>query len=179
MTPPTPALAGLARGCRARADAPRAVAFAQARFTALADALDRLEAAEKAVAQGGDRVLRCAFCGQPYPEGTPTHKHEALAAHIRECKEHPVGAELRTAVARVEAAERRAEEVDRLRLTHEEAQQAAEYVADNGPLHLESCPGDDTCACDGKPLNDAICKAIRLAIGTAKPPPPAAKGAPP
>lgn len=44
---------------------------------------------------GADKVLRCAFCGEPYPEGTPTHKHDALAAHIRGCAVHPVGVENR------------------------------------------------------------------------------------
>ena len=44
---------------------------------------------------GPDKVLRCAFCGHEYPEGTPTHKHESLAAHIRECEDHPIGKELR------------------------------------------------------------------------------------
>jgi hypothetical protein len=44
---------------------------------------------------GDTKVLRCAFCGEPYPEGTPTHKHEALAAHIKVCKVHPVGIENR------------------------------------------------------------------------------------
>lgn len=44
---------------------------------------------------GRGRVLGCAFCGVIYYDGTPTDKHEALAAHIRECPEHPVGAEVR------------------------------------------------------------------------------------
>lgn len=44
---------------------------------------------------GPDKVLRCAFCGMPYPDGTPTHKHEALTAHIRVCPEHPIGRENR------------------------------------------------------------------------------------
>lgn len=44
---------------------------------------------------GPDKTLRCAFCGEPYPEGTPTHKHETLAAHVRVCSEHPVGKENR------------------------------------------------------------------------------------
>ena len=44
---------------------------------------------------GDDRVLRCAFCGEAYPEGTPTHKHEALTNHIRHSAEHPVGIENR------------------------------------------------------------------------------------
>ncbi len=42
-----------------------------------------------------DKVLRCAFCGQEYPEGTPTHKHQSLADHIRVCPEHPIGIENR------------------------------------------------------------------------------------
>jgi hypothetical protein len=44
---------------------------------------------------GPDKVLRCAFCGQPYLDGTPDHKSEALAEHIRQCPEHPVGKENR------------------------------------------------------------------------------------
>lgn len=42
-----------------------------------------------------DRVLTCAFCGETYPEGTPTHKHAALTAHIRTCPDHPIGKENR------------------------------------------------------------------------------------
>lgn len=44
---------------------------------------------------GPDKTLRCAFCGHEYPEGTPTHKHESLVVHIRECPDHPVGKENR------------------------------------------------------------------------------------
>lgn len=54
---------------------------------------------------GPDKVLRCAFCGFAYPDGTPTHKHESLAAHVRVCTKHPVGKELRALradLARVE-----------------------------------------------------------------------------
>jgi hypothetical protein len=51
---------------------------------------------------GPDKVLRCAFCGQPYPDGTPDHKSEALAEHIRQCPEHPVGKENRELRAEVE-----------------------------------------------------------------------------
>lgn len=50
----------------------------------------------KKLTAGPDKVLRCAFCGDPYPEGTPTHKHAALAAHIRICPEHPIGKENRS-----------------------------------------------------------------------------------
>lgn len=52
---------------------------------------------------GPDKVLRCAFCGEPYPDGTPTHKHESLAAHIRICQSHPVGIENRSLRAENEA----------------------------------------------------------------------------
>lgn len=58
-----------------------------------------------------DRVLTCAFCGQAYPEGTPTHKHEALAAHVRECPEHPVGIENRKLTAELSALRERVEEL--------------------------------------------------------------------
>ncbi len=39
--------------------------------------------------------LRCAFCGERYPEGTPDHKHAGLEAHIRVCAIHPLGIENR------------------------------------------------------------------------------------
>lgn len=51
------------------------------------------EAFRGALTAGPDKVLRCAFCGEAYPEGTPDHKHETLAAHIRVCEKHPVGIE--------------------------------------------------------------------------------------
>jgi hypothetical protein len=36
--------------------------------------------------------LRCAFCGQPYPPGTPGHNDTALVEHIRTCEKHPMRA---------------------------------------------------------------------------------------
>jgi hypothetical protein len=39
--------------------------------------------------------LRCAFCGERYPAGTPDHKHAGLEAHIRTCTLHPLGIENR------------------------------------------------------------------------------------
>lgn len=48
-------------------------------------------ALRRQVAQGGDRVLRCAFCGEEYPPGTPASHHERLAAHIFRCEQHPLG----------------------------------------------------------------------------------------
>lgn len=38
-----------------------------------------------------DKVLRCAFCGYEYPDGTPSSKSSALAAHIRVCPDHSDG----------------------------------------------------------------------------------------
>jgi hypothetical protein len=35
-------------------------------------------------------VLRCAFCGEAYPEGTPATKHDALTAHVLACPKHPM-----------------------------------------------------------------------------------------
>ncbi len=40
------------------------------------------------------RVLRCAFCDHEYPPGTPPTQHEALTAHVRECRKHPLRMEL-------------------------------------------------------------------------------------
>lgn len=36
------------------------------------------------------RTLTCAFCGQAYPPGSPTHGAEVLAAHVRICEKHPM-----------------------------------------------------------------------------------------
>jgi hypothetical protein len=68
--------------------------FAYPHAAALIDvfAAERVREAQRA---GPDKVLRCAFCGEPHPDGTPTHKSEILAAHIRVCKVHPVGIENR------------------------------------------------------------------------------------
>jgi hypothetical protein len=40
-------------------------------------------------------VLRCAFCGQEYPAGTPATKHKALTDHIMQCEAHPLRAVIR------------------------------------------------------------------------------------
>ena len=37
-----------------------------------------------------DNTVFCAFCGQAYPEGTPTSKAKILEEHIRKCPKHPV-----------------------------------------------------------------------------------------
>ena len=59
----------------------------------------------KLLSAGPGQVLRCAFCGDPYPEGTPDHKSDALAAHIRICEAHPIGRENRELRAKLDAAE--------------------------------------------------------------------------
>lgn len=40
------------------------------------------------------RVLRCAFCDEVYPPGTPPTQHEALTAHVTVCTKHPLRAEI-------------------------------------------------------------------------------------
>jgi hypothetical protein len=63
---------------------------------------EELAATKAQMVAGPDKVLRCAFCGEAYPDGTPTHKSEVLAAHIRVCEKHPVGIENRALRAEVE-----------------------------------------------------------------------------
>jgi len=39
------------------------------------------------------RVVTCAYCGQEYPQGTPTHgapSISALTTHIKVCSKHPM-----------------------------------------------------------------------------------------
>ena len=36
------------------------------------------------------QILRCAFCGESYPPGTPDSNHEALTAHVKVCAKHPM-----------------------------------------------------------------------------------------
>lgn len=64
---------------------------------AFADLLRELAAVEaerdearKTLLAGPDKIVRCAFCGHEYPEGTPVAKHEALRQHVRRCKVHPL-----------------------------------------------------------------------------------------
>lgn len=56
-----------------------------------AEALEReRDEAKRALLAGPDKILRCAFCGHEYPDGTPATKHEALRRHVRRCKAHPL-----------------------------------------------------------------------------------------
>ena len=45
------------------------------------------------------RILRCAFCDQEYPLGTPSSQHADLTAHVMQCEKHPLRAQLTTAEA--------------------------------------------------------------------------------
>lgn len=38
-----------------------------------------------------ERILRCAFCQEEYPPGTPPTQDEALTAHVMVCESHPLG----------------------------------------------------------------------------------------
>ncbi len=40
---------------------------------------------------------------------------------------------------------------------------AGEYLAHHGSVHDDECPGDDTCDCSGKAVNDGICSVYRFA----------------
>lgn len=40
--------------------------------------------------QNNSQQLTCVFCGHVYPPGTPPSNHDALRAHIKECKKHPL-----------------------------------------------------------------------------------------
>lgn len=35
-------------------------------------------------------TVTCVYCGQAYPDETPTSHHSALYEHIRGCKQHPL-----------------------------------------------------------------------------------------
>lgn len=35
-------------------------------------------------------VLRCAFCGEAYEDGTPPSRHERLTVHVGVCPQHPM-----------------------------------------------------------------------------------------
>ena len=37
-----------------------------------------------------DRIVTCVYCGEEYPNNTPTHGTKILTDHIQECKKHPL-----------------------------------------------------------------------------------------
>lgn len=47
---------------------------------------------EEAAALYNARTLRCAFCDEAYPPGTPPSQHVALTEHIKVCPSHPMRA---------------------------------------------------------------------------------------
>ena len=77
---------------RLQAHTERALAAKEAECVALRT---DLEHARQQLCAGPDKVLRCAFCGHHYPEGTPEAKSQMLADHIRVCEVHPIGRENR------------------------------------------------------------------------------------
>lgn len=56
----------------------------------MAEFVARCHQLEQTIAQGNDRTLRCAFCGEAYPPDTPGAQHERLTAHIHQCPQHPL-----------------------------------------------------------------------------------------
>ncbi len=103
-----------------------------------AGGLEREVAALRAqLTAGPDKVLRCAFCGEPYPEGTPTHKHEALVAHIRVCPEHPIGKENAALRAENDRLQRAYVRPDDIRAQLETAQ--SELAAKDALLYKYRC----------------------------------------
>ena len=68
---------------------PRAViAVADDLVTEMID--EELDALRKKLVTEDSRVLRCAFCGEAYPSGTPVSQHELLTAHVWQCTHHPL-----------------------------------------------------------------------------------------
>lgn len=59
-------------------------------YSAATSAIERAKRAEAALIAGPDKILRCAFCGHEYPDGTPATKHQALNHHVVQCLEHPL-----------------------------------------------------------------------------------------
>jgi hypothetical protein len=58
-------------------------------------------------------------------------------------------------------------------LTDKQVAQGLEgYVVYHGGIHDDDCPGDDTCECEYKPLNDAANEACRRLFAAAQQPQP-------
>jgi len=64
----------------------------------VSDAQEKLESKD-------DRILTCVYCGQAYPQDTPTWGNQVLTDHIKICPKHPMRkseetiAKLRSALA--------------------------------------------------------------------------------
>ena len=37
-----------------------------------------------------ERIVTCVYCGQEYPDGTPTSGANVLTEHIKACEKHPM-----------------------------------------------------------------------------------------
>lgn len=37
-----------------------------------------------------NRIVTCIYCGQEYPDGTPTSQDQRLTQHIKVCEKHPL-----------------------------------------------------------------------------------------
>lgn len=51
-------------------------------------------------------------------------------------------------------------------VSREQIESLREYVMENGSMHDEDCPGDDTCDCAGKKINDHLNELCRMEFPT-------------
>ncbi len=57
--------------------------------------------------ENNERVLTCVYCGQEYPQNTPSWNDKVLTDHIKICQKHPMRkaelqiSKLRTALAEI------------------------------------------------------------------------------
>lgn len=90
-------------------------------------------------------VVTCVYCGQEYPDGTPTAKAQILTDHIKVCLKHPMRAaeqrikELEAALktASVDRSNTTIEEVIRLMAPERIPQTAADIDTQINNLHAE------------------------------------------
>lgn len=93
------------------------------------------------------RVLRCAFCNEAYPDGTPATQHERLTQHVRVCPSHP----MREAEAERDEARKDAERLRSMLWMSHAGEEHYRY-GDDGEMQ---CSGEDG-YCDFKraPVDD-------------------------
>lgn len=68
-------------------------------------------------------VLRCAFCGEAYEDGTPPSRHERLTDHVKVCPAHP----MRDVERQLAEAKAQRDEFDRLASVERERANGLEY----------------------------------------------------
>lgn len=106
------------------------------------------------------RVLRCAFCGEAYPPGTPPTQHETLTAHVMVCAQHPLrgGSHPDRRPAHPLRADARHAQVRGL-------QPRAPLPQAGAPLMTCACcgysPHQDFCGCCGRKCSGDWCKDCR------------------